>query len=386
MSSISRSLRLVSSTLVIVAFFQLGCGGKKTSTHVSWKPEVPEEVEATPGIPREPVHAGPVENIETSERMEAIRLKPIEDPFELEAAIFRAEIRGAFEEKNFDLLESKAAGLRKSKELFGDGTWKLVHFYNAIGERINREESDYQRDMRIFQEWDKARPKSLTLRVALIEFYTHLAWMERGNGMGNTVTESMRRAFQEKLGIAASILAEARTLPDRDPACQLAGMTVALGQGWAPKDYDELVSEMVAMDPGFYPADVERAYSLQEKWYGKNGNAWLDYAKKASERPGGLGDETYARIVIATSGNFADVFRDGHADKKKTMNGLAILREKYPESLFILNQHARLATMARDRTLAEACFAEIGDNVLASVWPKKERFVHFRHWARTGKW
>lgn len=365
------------------------CKSKKTS-YVAWKTESPEEeVQAeapATGIPREKIRPGATENIESSERLEAIRLKPIEDPLEVESAIFRAEVRGMFEEEKFDLLETKASELRKSRELFGGGKSKLAAFYLAINERINHEASDYERDMGIFQNWDKSKPKSLALRIALIDFYSDLAWAARGSGYSNTITESMRNGFEQNLSIAASILAEARALPDKDPCCQLAGMTVALGQGWAPRDYNELVSEAVAIDPTFYEIDSQRAYSLLEKWYGSSNNDWLNYAKKASSRAGGLGDEAYARIVISISSDFADVFRDGGADRKKTMNGLAILRKKYPESLYILNQTARLATMARDRKLAEACFAEIGDYVLPSVWPKKERFVHFRHWARTGNW
>lgn len=342
--------------------------------------------EKTPGIPEETVSAGPVERIETNERLEAIQLVNIQDPIDIETAVFRAEIRGAFENKNFKLLENTAKELRKSQPLFADGSWKLVHFYDAIGERINHERSDYDRDLGLFQAWDKAEPKSLTLRIAMIKFYTEVAWNARGDGTSDTVTESMNKAFEQSLEVAAEILKEARSLPEKDPCCQYAGMTVALGQGWEPKEFDQLVTEIEAITPTFYPAYSGRAYSLLPKWYGKTKRSWLEYAKKVSEDPAGLGDEVYARIVISNSKHFESVFRDGGADWKKTRAGLEILRKKYPDSLTILNQTARLATMANDRKLAEASFAEIGDKVLPSVWPKKERFVHFRNWARTGKW
>ncbi len=372
------------NVIFLIVTISLGACKEKSSS-VAPTSETSNQ-EKTPGIPEKTVTPGPVERIETDERLEAIQLVNIQDPIDIESAVFRAEIRGAFEKKNFKLLEITAKELRKSHPLFSDGSWKLKHFYDAIGERINHEQSDYERDLSIFQAWDKAEPKSLTLRIAMIEFYTEVAWNARGNGMSDTVTQSMRQAFEQSLAIAAEILKEARSLPEKDPCCQYAGMTVALGQGWEPKDFDQLVTEIEAITPTFYPAYSYRAFSLLPKWHGKTKKSWLEYAKKVSEDPDGLGDEVYARIVINNSKHFESVFRDGGADWKKTRAGLEILKKKYPESLVILNQTARLATMANDRNLAEASFAEIGDKVLPSVWPKKERFVHFRNWARTGKW
>lgn len=61
------------------------------------------------------------------------------------------------------------------------------------------------------------------------------------------------------------------------------------------------------------------------------------------------------------------------------------MRQKYPDSIMILNETAQLATLAEDWPLAKESYDRIGDSYLAMVWWKPERFIHYRDQALAGK-
>ena len=107
---------------------------------------------------------------------------------------------------------------------------------------------------------------------------------------------------------------------------------------------------------------------------------------KAAGRKGGLGVETYARILISMRPFHEQIFRESKASWPKTKEGLQQLRVKYPDSLQLTNEAALLATMASDQAYANEMFDLLGNTYLPSVFPKPERFAHYRHWAKTGSW
>ncbi len=364
--------RRISAHLASITFVLLAVSCEKNASKGTQDP-------ATSGDP------GPVEHIDAAERVAAAKLVPTLDPVQNDIRIFKAEIRGAFDERKFDLLEKTAAELRQSKALFGEGSWKLKIFYDALEERFNQGQDFWLTDIKTYEAWEKSYPHSLARRIGSIKLLTAYAWYARGSGYARDVTEENHRLFQVRLEMAAKVFAETRDLPEKDPCCQLAAMTIALGQGWSKARFDALLTEATALDPTFWHIHPMRCYSLLPRWYGEEGE-WEAYAEKASQQSGGLGDEAYARIVMSMNSHYGNTFRESKASWPKTKTGLAILKTKFPASLEFPSQIARLATMGDDQVLAKSAFAEIGDRFLESVWKKPERLVHFRTWAETGKW
>ena len=128
---------------------------------------------------------------------------------------------------------------------------------------------------------------------------------------------------------------------------------------------------------------MSRAESLLPRWYGKPGD-WEAYAVQTAARPDGLGDEVYARIVMALHGYYGNVFRETAVSWAKVRSGLKQMRQLYPDSLDILSETALLAAKAGDRALAKEMFDQLGDRYLDSIWRKPEYFVRDRNWADTG--
>ncbi len=328
---------------------------------------------------------GPVEHIDAKERMAATELEEVRDPVAKEIGKFRAEIRGAFDEERFEFLDEKAAELRKSGALFDNGSWKIHQFYTALGERFHTGDDGWRTDIQKYDRWLKQRPESGAAHLGLAELFTSYAWVARGTGYTNTVSDAQWKEFHQRLIGAAEVLAAGEKFTADDPNRFMVGLTVALGQGWEKPDYNALMAEAAKAAPAYWGIDVQRAYSLLPRWHGEPGD-WERFAKTVADRPGGLGAEGYARIVISMSPRYGDVFRDSKASWDLTREGLKILRDKYPRTPYFMNCTALLATMARDQELAKASFDKLGDEYDKEVWVKPERFVHFRTWAETGEW
>jgi len=327
------------------------------------------------------------ENIDKEEALEAIRLQSVTDPVADKIEAYRKQMAELFYAQKFEALEKEASAARASKEVFGNGSWKIVQFYQAFERKSEDALGIWNVAEDTHNAWLKAFPNSVTARIAYADFLTNYAWHARGTGYADTVTSEGGRLMHERLTKAGKVLNDALKLPEKDPMLHLVALYVALGKGLDKPDYDKLLEEAHASEPTFWGYDTARAYSLLPRWYGNKGD-WEAFAVTAAERPDGPGMEVYARIMMRMVDFHENVFRESKASWPKTKEGLDILRKKYPESLEILSFAALLATCAFDNKSAKAYFEELGDRYLekSSVWPSKESFIHYRKWARTGKW
>jgi len=338
-----------------------------------------------------PKGAGPVENIDADERRQAALLMPSLGTVQREIRLFRAEVRSRFEAEDFAWLEKTARTLRKGEPLFANGSWKIYQFYEGMGDRFGRSEDQFLHDQRRFQNWRETMPESVTAKIAQGHFLTEYAWFARGSGYAHTVSFQGHMVFRQRLGQARLLLMPLqsefveRQMP-YDPFWGAVMLRIALGQGWKPDNYEELLTIIKELSPRYWGYDVSRAYSLLPRWYGSSENDWVDYAGWAADQENGLGDEGYARVVTRMVGFYGSVFRETRADRARTLRGLRILLDKYPDSELIASQAARLAVVGRDREMAKALFERLGDTYIEGAWINPEQFVHFRTWAKTGKW
>jgi hypothetical protein len=368
---VAQSVQVIRWAILALALPVIGCGFSGC--------------DAAPSGRQSHEQSSPQENITHSERAEAAKLTPAEDAVSQEIYAFRLKTRGAYNNRRFDELDALAAELRKEKPLFGNGSWRIVQFYGAFELNDDETEEMWKEHERIHQQWIAANPTSVTARVAYADFLTSYAWQARGSGFADSVTDAAWHLFGERLAAAGEILKEGRELPEKDPMWWMVALRLALGQGWPKEQYNAMLEEAVSFEPKFWGYHTTRAYSLLPRWHGQPGD-WEAYAEQAAERPDGLGAEVYARIVIRLRGFHDNVFGETKASWPKTREGLEIMLKKYPDSLEIASNAARLASIAQDREMAQQMFARIGDQYLPSVWRKPERFVHCRNWAMTGQW
>ena len=140
---------------------------------------------------------------------------------------FRLKTRALYNASRFDELEALAAQLRTERGRFGNGSWKIVQFYESLGCRSDEPESMWQLHARIHENWDTAKPRSITAHVAHADFLNEYAWHARGSGFANTVTKEGWRLFSERLAKAKELLDKSADFEPKCPVWWRVRMTVA---------------------------------------------------------------------------------------------------------------------------------------------------------------
>ena len=304
----------------------------------------------------------------------------VKDAGQEQVIAFRNNTRKAYNESRFDDLEKAATAIRAGKALTSSGGWTIVQFYDSLECADDDPARMWELHEKIHKAWITAKPQSITARVAYADFLVNYAWQARGSGFTNTVTERGWALMRDRLAASLQVLKNARNLPEKDPNWWMVSLRVALGQGWSPADYASLLAEARAHEPKFWGYDTARAYSLLPRWHGKPGD-WEVFAEQAATRPGGLGDETYARIVINLKGFYGNVFKETKASWPRTKSGLKLMTQRYPNSKEIVHQNARLARLADDRGFAKEMFAKIGPEFLPGSWKNAAQFREVKQWA-----
>lgn len=303
-----------------------------------------------------------------------------EDKIVSEIWQFRLKTRSLYNASKFDELETLASQLRSEPARFGNGSWKIYQFYEALRCRSDEPESMWQLHSTIHENWDAAKPRSITSYVAHADFFAEYAWHARGSGYANKVTKEGWRLFGERLAKAKELLDASGGFGTKCPVWWVAYMRVALGQGWSWDDHEKLFREAKAFEPEFWPYDIAKAKYLLPRWHGQPGE-WEYALGSETDRSKPQTVEAYARVVDALQNYYKNIFRESHASWPLTCDGFALMRARYPQSLEILSDYCWLACLAEDRVLARQLFKELGGRMLKSIWHDQKNFRRYRNWA-----
>ena len=297
-----------------------------------------------------------------------------------ELLAYRRAARQEYDNRSFDALERRAQEARASKAKFSNGTWKIIHFYEAFECRASEPESMWTLHKTIHEEWVAAKPASITARTAQMDFLVSYAWHARGSDYANRVTPEGWRLFAERFREAHQVFDGSKDLPEKCPQWWSVALALGLGEEWPREEYDRVWAAGKAYEPTFWAFDTRRSNFLATKWYGQPGE-WERAAEAAAAEPGGMGMEIYARCVWLQSSNYSDVFKQSNATWTKTKEGCELLRQRYPDSTEVASAYCRLACLARDRPTAKKLFDVLGDGVFANYWHGADRLRLDREWA-----
>lgn len=311
------------------------------------------------------------------------KLPPGQDPVEEEINAFRQATRVLYNQSRFTELEALAASLRTSQEAFGNGSMRINQFYISFNIRPEDLESRWTQHDQIHGAWVRAKPDSATARTAYADFLADYAWRARGTGLIRTVSQANLALFRERLAACSGQLRACAAAKYRDPVWWHASQRVLLGLGGKPEEFDRVAEEAHSRFPKWWGGDISRAWSLLPEWYGRTGD-WEKYAAKAAERPDGLGDEIYARIVQDMCSRYNNPFTETVASWPRTRKGYEIMGRKYPASLAVQTDEARLAWLAGDRERARAIFRRLGPGGDAAFrWRGEKERSEARSWAES---
>lgn len=292
---------------------------------------------------------------------------------------FRVNARRLFDNRNYEDLESLAKQIRKDKECFSNGDWKLVQLIDSFKCQPKDSDEVWKAHEEIIQEWLKKHPDSVTAHVAYAFWFKDYAWKARSSGWASEVTEEGWKLFAERLEKTSELLAKASELEEKCPMVLSCYMTVALGQGWDFESYDTLYKMAKKAEPSYFYYDIKRAAFLLPRWHGEPGQ-WEADAKSQADALGDLGSQIYAQVVTSNSDYYDNVFSECSISWPDVKAGYEKLISTYPDSPQLLHSYCRLACLANDRAQAKVLFTELGDMHSPGIW-KRGEFERAKKWA-----
>lgn len=289
-------------------------------------------------------------------------------------------------DKQFDELEKKAEALRKSKEQYVSGRWKLDSFYSSFVEKPGKlgkfNELDYQYNLKLLEEWCAKKPNDVTPKIALAALYQKYAWFARGGGYADTVTKEGWRLMKERNNKALDILNGLRKHPKKDPRlyCQL--LLIAKDESFEKDKYAEIFDESVKLFPDYKTSYYVKLLDLQPRWGGDEGE-WEAFIKEVADKKGGVeGDKFYAQLVwsVLTVHWYRgdNLFTEFKLDYERVKKGMQAMRAAAPNDIELLSAYCSCAVQAGDYEEAAKLFKELGGRVDKTVWCDEKAFKHWR--------
>lgn len=280
---------------------------------------------------------------------------------------------------NFAGLDAQAAKYRAEKAQFPSGMWRILAFYEDVGDPPNDTPDGWKKHEALLDQWIHENPHSVTALIAKAKFLTRYAWKARGNGLANTVTPEGWKLLAERLAKATELLGDARRMGEKDPFLWSVAQTAALGLGAERESYEKLFKEATAFEPKFFSYYQSKAYHLLPRWHGQPGE-WEQFAEE-SIKTCPLGIEIYARIVFAMSTHHTNVFAESKASWEKAKSGFEQIRQRYPDSTLVIRDYLKLCKQANDRVQAQALLKALDYRLDSKVWRKVEIVTDIYKWA-----
>jgi hypothetical protein len=289
------------------------------------------------------------------------------DPVEAGIDGFEKIVLGKFGAGKFSELEVLSAHIIGEKSVFGDGSWKILRFHEALDLPAAEPEEAWKAREDEVSAWEARFPVSITARTVHMRLLSSYARRARGPGSATAAKGFAGSAFIAKLAQAADLYQSAARFDEKSPMLWHEACTVALWQGWPAKDVVARFEEAKRAEPGFWHYDGQVTEFLLPRWYGKEGD-WERLAESEIQRGDGLGVEEYARTIYAMSGYYKNIFKESQAQWGLTKEGYDVARLKYGGSMELLNQYAVLAVLAEDKPAARAALEAMKGHADPLVW------------------
>ncbi len=290
------------------------------------------------------------------------------------------QVNALLQQGKYAELEKMAMEFRKNKTRFPDGSWKLGRFYDAL-EKTGRNSTEWDEVFRKLKEWRERYPESITTRVATAGNYISFAWVERGNGYSNTVTEEGWKLMRERLARAYDFVKDRPKKTSGDcPRRYAILLRLGRAQNWNNEKYEAAFQEAISFEPAYNIYYIEKAMNLMPRWGGEEGD-WQKFAYEATRlTPEGMGIYTRILIFMWYSDEFK-AFREPDISWKRMKQGFLETERNYKNSNHNLNLFCRFARIAGDKETARDLLRRIGDSPYIQVWDGRSNYEECRIWA-----
>lgn len=259
---------------------------------------------------------------------------------------------------------------------------ELRAFYSAFGLDSRLTESQWLDQQGRLERWGRARPESLSAKIALADWYIGYGWKARGTAYSDRVTDEGWKLMGERLRQATRILKSVPEASVNDPEYY---------RLWIPLESEpsgqNAGSGKTAFQKGttlakeYYPLYSDRAYFLLPKWYGAPGDWERFLTNAANAFPSEKGDILYARVARAEARHYGDgFFKESKTDYTRVKRGYlaGAVFHGGSDRISDLSNLCYLAAIQGDRPTAAKLFLDLGDSISRDAFGDHNNFLRLR--------
>ncbi len=296
-----------------------------------------------------------------------------------ESAEFRAvadEARGKLVARDWDGIDSLANKYRTSKDALPDGLWKLEAVYQGLQIEYTATGEQWEGHIKALTEYAKAKPNSISARVAVADNFVRLAWKARGGGTAQTVTQIGWKLFGERLRQASATLENARKLDQKCPYFWNVLLDVARGLSYEKPQFERLYVEASQLYPNHATHTTLKLQYLLPRWNGVPGELEAFLASSVSKMNSEEGDVYYAQVCwhFQNLRSIRNAFRESRLSWERADRGYAALEKRFPSSVRLKNIRAFMAVMGGSPEAAKEAVKNLGGQIDLAIWESPERF------------
>lgn len=231
---------------------------------------------------------------------------------------------------------------------------------------------DWRQTLQRINNWKSSAGNSSCPILAEARLWQRRAWIERGSGDWDNLSDIALQIFREKLTSARQLLDENRQALSANPMWHSLYMDLLTELEQGRGAVLEVFVEAVKLDNSYYPSYISAAYAHLPQW-GGNYSALEHFIVNAVNTVDEQDkDQLYARIYSALDDYFdsgIEIFRDTQVSWRRMQNGFKILHERYPGNKKILNQYASYACRAGDEEIYLQIRALLaGNDIQSHIW------------------
>jgi hypothetical protein len=203
-------------------------------------------------------------------------------------------------------------------------------------------------NLRRLLEWRRAIPRSTRVGPLEAELYSRWAWQARGAGTSQQVSQQAWMVYGYRTEMALAAL-EADGEAVHSPLWYQAwfGITIDTAE---PTEVRSKLAEARSLYPGYDAFYTGAIRALLPRWGGTHAAVMEFIQQQASFVPQAEQDAHYAQLLLLYADmeiDWANVIQTIRAGERAQLRrGLTALRERYPQSDYLLNVFARLACSA----------------------------------------
>ncbi len=207
-------------------------------------------------------------------------------------------VRTAVASNDYAALDALALSYRTTDPLTPSGASKLLIFHANAAYFLQPKltATDCTLDASGFDRWHKAAPQSATALIVRAQALVRQAWCLRGNGPASSVDPERWPRVRASVDAAENLLSRNKRLVSVDPESYSVMIRIYVLQGRDREDFDKLLGEAVARDPGYYGTYFEAYEYLRPQWFGSV--AEIDALARLADTKmrGSYGQGGYARV------------------------------------------------------------------------------------------